>query len=200
VATVTGDDPTIAAVVACNLAAVAADEARNTLVVDLEPTCSASAVLRSRVGPGVTDIIRRGAAWPDVTTTARIGRDKTVDLVPFGGIGATASSAEVVALLKQDCMRLARYYDAVFLLASANDVSQGLPAVLPSPDVIYCAQPGITPLRQLRGQLEAIRAAGGSIRGVVLWEAERPLIPAATELARATSSSPRAPREPAVTT
>ena len=181
-ATVTGDDPAIAAVVACNLAAVAADEARNTLVIDLESTCSASAALRSRVQPGVTDIVRSGASWPDATTAARIGRDKTVDLVPYGKPGTPVPVPELIALLNRDCTRLARYYDAIFLVAAANDVSQGLARALPSPEVIYCVQPGITPLRQLRAQLDSIRAVGGSLRGIVLWEAERPLLPTPREL------------------
>jgi hypothetical protein len=182
-ATVTGDDPVIAAVVACNLAAVAAEEARNTLVVDLEASCSASAALRSRIQPGVTDIIRGGVTWPDATTAARIGRDKTVDLVPHGS-GATVSTESLIERFKQDSLRLARYYDAIFLLADARDVAQGLTGALPSKEVIYSAQPGITPLRKLRDQLESIRAAGGSVRGIVLWEAERPLLTTPRDLVK----------------
>jgi Mrp family chromosome partitioning ATPase len=182
-ATVTGDDPVIAAVVACNLAAVAAEEARNTLVVDLESSCSASAALRSRIQPGVTDIIRGGVTWPDATTAARIGRDKTVDLVPHGA-GAPVSTEDLIERFKQDSLRLGRYYDAIILLADARDVAQGLAGALPSTEVIYSAQPGITPLRKLRDQLESIRAAGGSIRGIVLWEAERPLLAAPRDLVK----------------
>ena len=199
-ATVTGDDPAIAAVVACNLAAVAADEARNTLVIDLESTCSASAALRSRVQPGVTDIIRSDATWPDATTAARIGRDKTVDLVPYGKPGTPVPVPELIALLNRDCTRLARYYDAIFLVAAAKDVSQGLARALPSPEVIYCAQPGITPLRQLRAQLDSIRAVGGSLRGIVLWEAERPLLPTPRELiAGAVRARPKEHRQAVAT-
>lgn len=199
-ATVTGDDPAIAAVVACNLAAVAADEARNTLVIDLESTCSASAALRSRVQPGVTNIIRSGASWPDATTAARIGRDKTVDLVPYGKPGTPVPVQELIALLNQDCTRLARYYDAIFLVAAAKDVSLGLARALPSPEVIYCAQPGITPLRKLRDQLDGIRAVGGSLRGIVLWEAERPLLPTPRELITGTPrAQPKAHRRAVAT-
>lgn len=174
-ATVTGDDPIIAAVVACNLAAVAADEARNALIVDLDPSCSASAVLRARSGPGVVDILTRGASWPDVTTPARIGRDKTIDLVPRGS-GQPVAAQQCATLLKRDAPRLARYYDAVVVLASVADAAAGVPAALPSSEIIFCAQPGITPLRPLRAQLERMRAAGGTIRGIVLWQAERPLL------------------------
>jgi Mrp family chromosome partitioning ATPase len=181
-ATITGDDPAIAAVVACNLAAIAADEARNTLVADLEPSCSASAALRVRARPGIIDLVNHNASWPDATISAKVGRDKSVDLVPYG-VGAKASAEQVVALLRQDAGRLVRYYDAVFLLASVADAAIGLPAVLPSPEVVYCAQPGITPLRKLRDELDQLRAAGGLIRGVVLWNAERPMLPTPRELA-----------------
>lgn len=193
-ATVTGDDPAIAAAVACNLAAIAADEARNTLVVDLEPSCSASAALRARARPGIVDLVHQRSSWPDATIAAPVGRDKAVDLMPFG-VGARPSIEQLVALLRQDAERLARYYDAVFLLAAAEDVAAGIPAVLPSPEVLYCAQPGITPLRQLRGALERIRAAGGLVRGVVLWNAERPMLPMPRELTvRTRRSRPSEPR------
>ncbi|MEX2154788.1 MAG: hypothetical protein WD825_15710 [Gemmatimonadaceae bacterium] len=181
-ATITGDDPVIAAVVACNLAAIAADEARNTLVVDLEPSCKASAALRTRISPGLLDILRGDATWPDATVAASVGRNKTVDLVPFG-VGTPPPPEQLFALLGRDALRLARYYDAILLVAAANDVAAGLPKALLSPEVIYTAQPGITPLRELRAQLESIRAGGGSIRGIVLWNAERPLLPAPRELA-----------------
>lgn len=191
--TVTGDDPAIAAVVASNMAAVAADEARNTLVIDLDPRCTASAALRARAVPGITDILGRKAEWPDVTVPARVGRDKSVDLAPHGA--GSAGPSEVGELLKSAAARLARYYDAIVVAAPADAVIAGVPGTLPSPDVVYCAQPGITPLRELRAHLEKMRAGGAMVRGIVLWDAERPMLPAPREL----SSRPRAerPREPA---
>jgi len=197
--TITGDDPAIAAVVACNLAAVAADEARSTLVVDLEPSCSASAALRARVQPGIVDVLRGDATWPDATVSAQVGRDKSVDLVPYG-TGTPVSAEDAVTLLRKDSTRLARYYDAIFVLANAGDVSAGIPAALQSPEVIFCVQPGITPLRQLRAQLDAIRTAGGVIRGIVLWNAERPLLATPRELAARARKRPSAKPTVAVAT
>lgn len=182
--TVTGSDPSIAAVVACNLAAVAADEARNTLVIDFEPNCRASAALRSRFQPGVVDLARGDRSWPDVTVSAPVGRNKSVDLVPCGA-GGQPGAEQVIEMLRRDSSRLARYYDAVFLVASVELVSAGIATAVSSPGVIFCAQPGLTPLRQLRKQLEAIRAAGGAVRGVVLWDAERPMLPTPRDLASA---------------
>jgi Mrp family chromosome partitioning ATPase len=182
-ATVTGDDPIVAAVVACNLAAIAADEARNTLVVDLDSSCSASAALRMRVRPGILDILHERATWPDATVPARVGRDKTVDLVPYGA-GPAAPVEQVIALMRRDADRLARYYDAVLLTAAVADAAAGIPSALPSPEIVYCARPGLTPLRQVRQELEQLRSAGGLVRGVVLWNAERPMLPTPRELAR----------------
>ena len=181
IVTITGDHPGITAVIACNMAAVAADEARNTLVVDLDPTCSASAALRVSASPGVVDVVQSRSTWPDVTIPATVGRDKSISLVPYG-VDARASAAEIIALVREGAERFGRYYDAVFLLASAADVAAGLPAALPAPEVVYCAQPGITPLRQLRAALQKIRASGGVVRGIVLWHAERPLLPTPREL------------------
>lgn len=172
--TVTGDNPIITAVVACNLAAVAADEARSTLVLDLDPRASASAALRNRVAPGVSDVLQGARDWPDVTVQAPVGRDKHVDLLPRG---SRPVEAEALAGLSAQHARWARYYDAIVVLASAEAILGGLPGVLPSPELVYCAQPGVTPLRELRAELERFRAAGAEIRGVVLWQAERPLLP-----------------------
>jgi hypothetical protein len=189
-ATVTGDDAAVAAIVACNLAAVAAEEARSTLVIDLEASCMASAALRARVAPGIVDILNGNASWPDARIAAQVGRDKTVDLVPFGIATAPPTGEQLIALLQQDNSRLARYYDAIFALAPADVVALGLASALPSPEVVYCARPGITPLRVLRDQLDAMRASGAIVRGVVLWNAPRPLLPTPREL----SSKSRAKR------
>ena len=180
--TVTGDHAGITAVIGCNMAAVAAEEARSTLVIDLDPTCSGSAALRAPAQPGIVDLIEGGRSWPDVTLTANVGRDKSVAFVPHGVSGRLPSAEELIAVIRDGAERTTRYYDAVFVLATASEIAAGLPAVLPSPEVIYCAQPGITPLRQLRSEMERIRAAGGSVRGIMLWHAERPLLPTPREL------------------
>ena len=178
--TVTGDDPAIAAVVACNLAAVAAEEARSTLVLDLDPRSNASATLRARATPGVADVQAGRAEWPDVTVQARVGRDKSVDLVPRG-LGRVDGD-QVVALLARDAGRLARYYDAIVVLASPEIIAQGLAGALPGPDLVYRARPSITPLRALRAELDTLRMAGSEVRGILLWEAERPILATPREL------------------
>lgn len=181
-ATVTGDEPAITAVVACNLAAVAAEEARTTLVLDLDPSCMVSAVLRTRAQPGIAEILGGDSSWADVRIAAQVGRDKSVDLVPFGIPASRPTPDRIVALVQQDGSRLARYYDAIFAAASPDVVSAGLAPTLPSPDVVYVVRPGVTSLGALRERLDAIRAAGGTVRGVVLWRADRPLLATPREL------------------
>ena len=184
--TVTGDHPGITAVIACNMAAVAADEARNTLVVDLEPTCSASAALRAPARPGVVDILHQRGSWPDVTIPASVGRDKTISLVPHGVDGRGDPQA-IVELVRDGSERFARYYDAVFLLAATIDVAAGLPAAAPAPEVVYCAQPGITPLRELREALREHPRRGRS------GPRSRPLACGTTAFAHAARAHRKAP-------
>jgi Mrp family chromosome partitioning ATPase len=196
-ATVTGDDPSVVAIVAANLAAVAADEARNTLVLDFDETNSAAAVLRVRRDPGIVDILRGSANWPDATVSARVGRDKNVDLVPFG-VGGTPSGDDVRDLLTRDGSRVARYYDAAFAIVSPSQATSNLVTALPSPEVVYCARPGYTPLRMLTEHLNAIRDAGGRVRGVVLWNAERPLLPAPRDAEKKPPRRPMREEQPAL--
>ena len=191
-ASVTGDNPAIAAVVACNLAAIAADEARNTLVIDLDPSHSASAALRARTQPGITDVILHDTPWPAATTAARAGRDRAVDLVPRGS-ASSVEFARVTRLLERDSSRLARYYDAVLLVVAPEDLAAGLVKSLPSPEFLYCAQPGTTPLHELREHLDRARAAGGVVRGIVLWDAEPPKLAGATPAAKRPPARSRAP-------
>lgn len=179
--TVTGDDMAVAALVACNMAAVAAHEARNTLVLDFTADCSASAALRARVAPGLAQIAANEVTWPDATVSAQVGRDRSVDLVPHG-VG-TISPSDAVMLLQRDAERVSRYYDAAFAVASSDVVQAGLPTALASSELVYCAQPGVTPLPALRAELDKLREGGSVIRGIILWNAERPMLPTPRELA-----------------
>ena len=59
--------------------------------------------------------------------------------------------------------------------ASGEQIKAGLCAQLPSPELVYVAQPGTTPLNQLRDELDRMREAGAVVRGVILWAAEQPV-------------------------
>ncbi|MEO7454956.1 MAG: hypothetical protein ABIY52_01745 [Gemmatimonadaceae bacterium] len=174
-ATITGDNSAIAAIVAVNFCAIAADEARATLLVDTDTSASTvTAALRLRSTAGVSSIVAGSSQWPEVTRTARLGRDRTIDVVTSGE-GATSTEA-IAEVLRRDGARLARRYDAIVLVSSTEQVMAGLPASLPIPDVIYCARAGQTSLADLRKAIEDIKAAGGHPRGIVLWNAPDPVL------------------------
>ena len=80
------------------------------------------------------------------------------------------------ALLQNDAVRLARRYDTIVIVSAAEQVLNGLPSVLPIPDVVYCVRAGQTPIAQLKRALEDIERTGGRIRGIVLWNAPDPIL------------------------
>jgi Mrp family chromosome partitioning ATPase len=173
--TVTGDNPAVSAVVAINFAAIAADEARSTLLIDTDAAASAvSAALRLRASQGISGLVSQQLSWPEAVRPARIGRESSIDVVPSGP--DVPPFQAISALLQNDADRLARRYDAIVLVSAAEQVLNGLPSVLPIPDVIYCVRAGQTPIAQLRRALDDIERTGGRIRGIVLWKAPDPIL------------------------
>jgi Mrp family chromosome partitioning ATPase len=170
--TVTGDNPAVSAVVAINFAAIAAQEARATLLVDTDAADTVEAALRLPSSPGVSGLIEAKVSWPEAIRAARVGRDRTIDVVSSGQ--GALPVAELKELLQRDIARLSRRYDAIVLVSSPDQVTQGLPAALPISDVIYCVRTGQTPISELKKAIEEIERAGGRMRGVVLWNALDP--------------------------
>jgi capsular polysaccharide biosynthesis protein len=188
--TVVGDDPAVSAIVAVNFAAIAAQEARATLLVDTEAADTVETMLRLPPSPGVVGLIEGKVSWPEAIRPARTGRDRTIDVVASGH--GTLPLEALQALFQRDIARLSRRYDAVILVSSPDQVSMGLPTALPIPDVVYCARTGQTPIAELKKTLEEIELAGCRVRGVVLWDAPDPA------LLEQQGSSPAPPRrEPA---
>ena len=183
--TVTGDNPAVSAVVGINFAAIAADEARSTLLIDTDAaTSTVAAALRLRASPGISGLVSEKVSWPEAVRSARIGRESSIDVVPTG---PDAPSFQAVStLLQNDAVRLARRYDTIVIVSAAEQVRNGLPSVLPIPDVIYCVRTGHTPIAQLRRALEDTERTGGRIRGIVLWNAPDPIL-----------AEVRAPEQPA---
>ena len=173
--TITGDNPAVSAIVAINFAAIAADEARSTLLIDTDAGASTVATaLRFRTSQGLSGLVTQKLSWPEAVRSARIGRDSSIDVVPSGPDAPPFQS--VSALLQSDASRLARRYDTIVLVSSAEQVLSGLPSVLPIPDVVYCVRAGQTPIAQLKRALEDIERTGGRIRGIVLWNAPDPVL------------------------
>ena len=173
--TVTGDNPAVSAVVGINFAAIAADEARSTLLIDTDAAASTvSAALRLRSSPGLSGLVSQKLSWPEAVRSVRIGRESAIDVVPTGP-DAPAFQA-VSTLLQNDAVRLARRYDTIVTVSAAEQVMNGLPSVLPIPDVVYCVRTGQTPIGQLKRALDDIERTGGRIRGIVLWNAPDPIL------------------------
>ena len=183
--TVTGDNPAVSAVVGINFAAIAADEARSTLLIDTDAAASTVATaLRLRASEGVSGLVSEKVSWPEAARPVRIGRESSIDVVPTGPDAPTFQG--VSALLQNDAVRLARRYDTIVIVSAAEQVLNGLPSVLPIPDVIYCVRTGQTPIAQLKRALEDTERTGGRIRGIVLWNAPDPIL-----------AEVRAPEQPA---
>lgn len=173
--TVTGDNPAVSAVVGINFAAIAADEARSTLLIDTDAAASTvAAALRLRASQGISGLVSEKVSWPEAVRSTRIGRESSIDVVPTGP--DAPSFQAVSALLQNDAVRLARRYDTIVIVSAAEQVRNGLPSVLPIPDVIYCVRTGHTPIAQLRRALEDTERTGGRIRGIVLWNAPDPIL------------------------
>lgn len=189
--TVVGDNPSVSAIVAVNFAAIAAQEARATLLIDTEAEDTVETMLRLRPNPGMLGMIEGKASWPEAIRPARTGRDRTIDVVSSGH--GTLPLEELKGLLQRDIARLSRRYDALVLVSAPDQVSMGLPTALPIPDVIYCARTGQTPVAELKKTLEEIQQAGCRVRGVVLWDAPDP----ALLEQQAAPAAPPPKREPA---
>jgi Mrp family chromosome partitioning ATPase len=182
--TVTGDESAVAAVVAVNIGAIAADEARSTIVVDTDArTCPVAAALHIHAEPGIADILDKRAAWAEVVTPAVIGRSRVIDVIPSGVAFQGLRDDAVTTLFRQQIAWLTRHYEAIVIVATSEQAASGLPGVLPIPDTIVCARVGSTRLTALQASIDAIRAAGGNPLGVVLWDAEPPAFPTRENLA-----------------
>jgi Mrp family chromosome partitioning ATPase len=173
--TVTGDNPAVSAVVGINFAAIAADEARSTLLIDTDAaTSTVATALRLRASQGISGLIGEKLSWPEAVRSARIGRESSIDVVPSGPDAPPFQA--ISTLLQNDAVRLARRYDTIVIVSAAEQVLNGLPSVLPIPDVIYCVRTGQTPIAQLKRALEDTERTGGRIRGIVLWNAPDPIL------------------------
>jgi Mrp family chromosome partitioning ATPase len=173
--TVTGDVPAVSAVVAINFAAIAADEARETLLLDADGTAATvSAALRIRPSAGIAGVASGSVDWPQAIRTTNLGRSRSIDVVPTGeGVTPIEQLTEV---LQRDSSSLSRRYDAIVMVAALEQVTAGLAAAMAIPDVLLCVRAGQTPIEELKLSLEAIEKSGAHTRGIVMWNAPVPVL------------------------
>jgi Mrp family chromosome partitioning ATPase len=187
---ITGDEPSVVATVAINLATAAAHQARHVLVIDADVTVhSVSAALGVPPGPGATESLTGEVEWPEIIAHAVVGRDRTIDVIPAGRrLGAN----EVATRSLRDAVaRLTRRYDTVVLSAPwLREVPlDGIVAGIP--ELVVVARTGRSTALGLKRLIAAIAGAGGSVRGIVEWDAPDPVIPFISEVPERTSLLPR---------
>lgn len=189
--TVTGDDMDIASTVAVNVAAIAAYEARSTLVMDGDPvTCGVAGALRIPPDPGLTAVLAEKVVLSDAVVFTTIGRDQMLAVVPSGKrMGQPAPSA--VKKVKEDLERMSSRYDMIVFTAPLAQTKQDPTTILPTTDVILCARMARTPLRELSSAVETLRGAGMRVHGLVLWNTESPRLRTRDELLAAAKRRPR---------
>ena len=173
--TVTGDSPAISAVVAINFAAIAADEARETLLVDTDGASSTvTAALRIRPSAGINGVAKGLADWPQVIRSVHLGRDRMIDVVPSGE--GVVPVEEITAVLRRAAATLSKRYDAIVIVSTLDQVLSGVPAAMPVPDVLYCVRAGQTLIAELKRAIEEIEQSGAHTRGIVMWNAPNPVL------------------------
>lgn len=187
---ITGDEPSVVATLSVNLAAAASQQARHALVIDGDVTVhSVSAALHVPPAPGVTECLTGEAGWPEVIVHAVVGRDRTIDVIPAGRRPGAKEVA--VRSLGEAVAHLARRYDTVVLSAPWLREVPLERTVSASPLIVIVARTGRTSAVGLKRLVAAIAEAGGSVRGMVVWEAPDPAIPFLSEVPERKSLLPR---------
>lgn len=187
---ITGDEPSVVATMAVNLAVAASHQARHALVIDADVTVhSVSAALHIPAGPGATESLTGEVEWPEVIVHAVVGRDRTIDVIPAG---RRRTPNEVAArTLREAVAHLARRYDTVVVSAPWLREVPLAETISASPGIVIVARTGRTTAVGLKRLVAAIGQAGGVVRGVVVWEAPDPAIPFLSEVPERTSLLPR---------
>ncbi|MEO6779273.1 MAG: AAA family ATPase [Gemmatimonadaceae bacterium] len=177
IVTVTGDVPAVVATVAANLAAIAAYEARSTLLVDADPSTNlVAAVLRVESDPGLHGVLGGGVELPAAIVTTTIGRDRPLDVLPSGHGRIGSATMDAVAKLHDTLARMERRYDFIVIAASPGYAQLSANTIIPAPDVILCAQVGVTEIADLRAAVKGLRTGGKTVHGIVLWDDEPPRV------------------------
>lgn len=181
--TFTGEDPAITGVVGANVAAMAAFDARSTLLVDADlDRCTLAGVLRVPVAPGLAEILRGQVDWAEAVVPTTVGRDRAMFIVPSGGGDPPPLTDELRRGLRDDLERMARRYDVVVVVTSHPPTAHVGLDLLPVPDVVYCAEVGQTSLARLMGAVREMQEAGARVRGIVLWDLDVPELPSRNEV------------------
>jgi Mrp family chromosome partitioning ATPase len=178
VVVVTGRDRAVAAVVAANIAASAALDARASLLVDADPQGVAAGVMRVRPAPGMAEIASGEISWAEAPVAQVVGRDRSADVITAGA--RPVSPAVIAAAFARDLPRLTRRYDTIVATIALEPLLTA--PVLPVPRIIYCLRAGETTVAQLTADIAALREMGAQLLGLVLWDRDEPQVPTREEV------------------
>jgi hypothetical protein len=168
---VLGDDPDVCAVVAMNLAAIAAEDARAVLVIDAAGRTDAiRKLLPFSAAADLVDLIGGIRSWVDATAHVSVGRDRTVDLVTAR---TSADGAELIQLIDRERPRLGRTYDIVLVIGDLSLIEPLAEARI-AEGVVLTATAGVTRLSKMVAATRLLRETGQRIFGVLLWDAAAP--------------------------
>lgn len=185
IVTVTGDNSMVAATVAANLAAVLANDARVTLLIDAdlaeEPVRAILSLPRS---PGLVAVVENRRKWSETLVPVAVGRGRTIDVLPAGGRDAPLGPAESQALVAE-VQRAARRHDATIVVTSLA----GAKRFRAGDDVVVCATQTRTRLATLARTVASMIDEGARVRGVVLWDGPLPAVPKAPRSAAAPAAA-----------
>lgn len=173
IVTVTGDHALVTATVAANLAAVLANDARITLLIDAdlldEPV---RAILALPHSPGLAAVVENRRKWSEALVGVTVGRGHTIDVLPAGGRQAPLGPAESQVLV-DEIRRAARRHDATVVVTSLA----GAKRFRAGDDVVVCATLTETRLATLARTVATLIDEGARVRGVVLWDGAPPAAP-----------------------
>jgi Mrp family chromosome partitioning ATPase len=178
VAAITGRHRGIAAVVAANVAATAALDARAALLVDADPEGVVAGVMRVRPAPGMADIASGDMPWAEAPVAQVVGRDRSTDVITAGA--RPVNPGAIAAAFARDLPRLVRRYDTVVVTTALEPLLAA--PVLPLSRVIYCLTAGETTLAQLVADVAELREMGAQVLGLVLWDRDEPHVPTRDEV------------------
>lgn len=177
IVTVTGDIPNVVGVIAANLAAFAAYEARGTLLVDSDASTNVIAsALRIESNPGVAAVLSGTTELARAIVTTAVGRDRPLDVLPSGEERASNVGKDAIENLRRSLSRMGNRYDFVVIVAPLADAEMPDGTMIPAPDVIVCAQVAVTRIADLRAAVRNLRVAGRLVHGIVLWDDEAPRV------------------------
>ena len=173
VVTVTGDDAFVVAAVAANLAAVLANDARVTLLVDAELATEPVRVLLGLPrSPGLAAVVENRRKWSEALVPVVVGRGRSMDVLPAGGRATPLGPAESQALVGE-VQRAARRYDATIVVTTLPTAKR----FRAGDDVVVCAVQTRTRLATLARTVASLIDEGARVRGVVLWDGAIPAAP-----------------------